>query len=56
MNDIAVIYDLGKSELKLVATSWGVSISRLDSFYSFKKQLDEFVKYVRSGIRPYPFE
>jgi len=27
-----------------------------DSYYSFKKQMDNFVKYLRTGVEPYPFE
>ena len=31
-------------------------ITGSDSYYSFKKQLVEFVKYLRTGIPPYPIE
>jgi hypothetical protein len=27
-----------------------------DSYYSFKKQLDKFVHWLRTGIEPQPFE
>lgn len=27
-----------------------------DSYYEFKKQMDTFVKYIRTGVDPYPFE
>ena len=30
-------------------------ISDGDSFYSFKKQMEVFIEYLRSGERPYPF-
>ena len=39
---------LGESGSKLVTTT--------DSFYAFKKQLDMFVKYLRTGEEPQPFE
>ncbi|MBR3933256.1 MAG: Gfo/Idh/MocA family oxidoreductase [Clostridia bacterium] len=54
--NLAVIYDSAGSDLKLVGTGGSASITSRDSFYSFKKQLDVFVEYVRSGIRPYPFD
>lgn len=54
--NLAVIYDSAASELKLVGTRDSVSIPSKDSYYSFKKQLVEFVKYVETGIRPYPFD
>ena len=39
---------LGECSSSLVATT--------DSFYSFKKQLDVFVEYLRTGEEPHPFE
>ena len=54
--NLAVIYDSAASELKIVGTRDSVSIPSKDSYYSFKKQLEEFVKYLETGIRPYPFE
>ena len=54
--NLAVIYDSAGSELKLVGTKDSVSIPSKDSYYSFKKQLVEFIKYVETGVRPYPFD
>ena len=54
--NLAVIYDSVGSELKIVGTKDSVSIPSKDSYYSFKKQLVEFVKYIETDIRPYPFE
>ena len=54
--NLAVIYDSAASELKIVGTRDSVSIPTKDSYYSFKKQLEEFVKYLETGVRPYPFD
>lgn len=53
---IANIYDMAGSPLKIVGTKGGVSVSSGDSYYSFHKQLDVFVEYLETGVRPYPFE
>lgn len=54
--NLAVIYDSAGSELKIVGTSDSVSVPMKDSYYSFHKQLDEYVAYLETGTRPYPFE
>lgn len=54
--NLALIYDSAASPMKIVGTKDSVSITAKDSYYSFHKQLEEFVKYVESGIRPYPIE
>ena len=54
--NLAVIYDSAGSDLKLVGTAGSASVPMRDSYYSFHKQLDEFVKYLEKGVRPYPFE
>ena len=54
--NLAVIYDSAGSDLKLVGTKQSVSVPARDSYYSFKKQLDIFVEYLETGVRPYPFE
>ena len=54
--NLALIYDSAASELKIVGTKDSVCIPNKDSYYSFKKQLTEFVKYLETGIRPYPFD
>ncbi len=54
--NLAVIYDSAGSDLKLVGTANSVSVPMKDSYYSFHKQLDEFVAYLETGARPYPFE
>ena len=53
---LAVIYDMAGSALKLVGTKDSVTVPLKDSYYSFRTQLTEFVKYAKSGVRPYPFE
>ena len=53
---LAVIYDMAGSALKLVGTKDSVTVPLKDSYYSFRTQLTEFVKYAESGVRPYPFE
>lgn len=54
--NLAVIYDMAGSELKLVGTKDSVSVPAKDSFYSFKTQLEKFVDFVEFGKEPYPFE
>ncbi len=54
--NLAVVYDMAGSELKIVGTKDSVCVPSKDSYYCFKKQLEEFVKYMETGIRPYPFE
>jgi len=41
--------------LQLCGTIGHASASQADSFFSFKAQLDAFVQYLRTGIRPFPF-
>lgn len=54
--NLSVIYDSAGSDLKLVGTKDSVSVPMKDSYYAFHKQLDEFVEYLETGVRPYPFE
>ena len=42
--------------MKIVGTKDSVTVTAKDSYYSFHKQLDEFVGYIETGLRPYPFE
>ena len=42
--------------MKIVGTKDSVTIPTKDSYFSFHKQLEVFVEYLESGIRPYPFE
>ena len=53
---IGNIYDMAASPIKLVGTAASASIPFADSYYSFHKQLEAFVEYLESGVRPYPFE
>ena len=41
--------------LQLCGTAGHVQTSFSDSFYAFKAQLNAFLEFVRSGVRPYPF-
>jgi len=45
----------GFGALQLCGTVGSVQTKSADSFYSFKKQLESFVKYLRTGVRPFPF-
>ncbi len=40
----------------LVGSVESKAVSTTDSFYAFKKQLDLFVRYLRTGEEPFPFE
>ncbi len=54
--NLAVIYDSAGSPLKITGTKGSVSVPSGDSYYSFHKQLDVFVEYLETDVRPYPFE
>lgn len=41
--------------LALYGTEGKMFLSFEDTFYAFKKQLVEFIKYLRSGVLPFPF-
>ncbi len=45
----------GFGVLQLCGTAGSVQTKSADSFYSFKKQLEAFVQYLRTGVRPFPF-
>lgn len=53
---IANIYDMAGLPLGLVGTKGGVSVPGGDTYYCFHKQLEVFVEYLETGVRPYPFE
>lgn len=42
--------------LQLVGTAGHAFVPFQDTFYSFKAQLQAFVDYLRTGIRPFPFD
>ncbi len=42
--------------LQLCGTAGAAQGMFRDTFYSFKRQLEAFVTYLRSGVRPFPFE
>lgn len=46
----------GFGDMLLVGTVSGAYVKSNDTFYSFKKQLESFVQYLRTGIRPFPYE
>lgn len=54
--NLAVIYESAGSPLKLVGTKDSICVQQNDTFYCFRAQLLDFVKYVQTGVRPYPFE
>ena len=45
----------GMGLLQLAGTRGAVQLRSLDSFYSFKAQLADFIGYLHTGVRPYPF-
>ena len=45
----------GYGALQLCGTAGAVQLMASDTFYSFKAQLEAFVRYVRTGVRPFPF-
>jgi len=46
----------GFGHLQLVGTTGHVNVSTADTFFSFKSQLEAFMSYLRTGVRPFPFE
>jgi predicted dehydrogenase len=42
--------------LQLCGTAGNVQVSFGDTFFAFKAQLEAFIEFLRSGIRPFPFE
>lgn len=53
--NLAVIYYLAASDLKLVGTRDSVTLPLKDSFYSFKTQLTHFIEFAKGEEAPYPF-
>lgn len=51
-----VIYPARISKYDIIGENNTKTILILDSFYMFKKQLQTFVDFVKTGERPYPFE
>jgi len=41
--------------LQLIGTAGHVNVATGDTFYSFKSQLEAFIGYLRTGVRPFPF-
>jgi hypothetical protein len=41
--------------LQLCGTVGSAQVQFRDTFYAFKAQLTEFIRYVRTGVRPFPF-
>jgi len=45
----------GSGALTLAGTHGFDQIKSMDSFYSFKTQLETFIRYLRTGERPFPY-
>jgi len=56
--NVVVVKDMygGGGLLQLCGTKESAQLASRDSFYSFKAQLLDFVKFVRTRVRPYPFD
>ena len=56
--DIVVVanYDMfgGFGLLQLIGTAGHVNVTSGDSFFAFKSQLEAFISYLRTGLRPFP--
>ena len=46
----------GFGVLTICGTAGHDELSIRDSFYSFKTQLESFISYLRTGVRPFPYE
>ena len=57
--DVVVVanYDMfgGFGCLQLIGTAGHVNLTTSDTFFSFKSQLEAFIGYLRTGVRPFPF-
>ena len=42
--------------LQLCGTQASAQACMCDTFYAFKAQLLDFVRYLRTGVRPFPWE
>lgn len=54
--NLAVIYDSASSPMKIIGTHDSVTVTIKDSFFSFKKQLEFFIDYIKTGHEPFPFD
>ena len=45
----------GAGLLTIAGTKGADQLRSMDSFYSFKTQLESFVSYLRTGVRPFPY-
>ena len=56
--NIANVFDMigGFGLVSLVGTKSGIQIKSNDTFYAFKKQLESYVHYLRTGLKPVPWE
>jgi predicted dehydrogenase len=54
---VAAIYDMFGSfgDLTLAGTAGSVQINSSDSYYAFKTQLENFIQYLQTGERPFPW-
>ena len=55
--NIANINDMlgGFGLISLIGTKSGIQIKATDSYYAFKKQLQSYVSYLRTGLKPVPW-
>ena len=56
--NIANVFDMigGFGLVSLVGTKSGIQIKSNDTFYAFKKQLESYVHYLRTGVKPVAWE
>lgn len=53
---VVAIYDIaGFGSMQLCGTHGYAHAAMSDTYYSFKSQLEAFVAYLRTGVRPFPF-
>jgi hypothetical protein len=45
----------GFGAIQLCGTAGKAQVAMADTFYAFKTQLEAFVQYLRTGVRPFPF-
>ncbi|MCL4415983.1 MAG: Gfo/Idh/MocA family oxidoreductase [Actinobacteria bacterium] len=53
---ISQIYTAGMARFDIIGSKGTKVIMKFDSFYMFKKQLEDFINFIKSGKYPYSYE
>lgn len=53
---ISQVYTAGLGRFDIIGSRGTKVVMKFDAFYMFKKQLEDFIDFVRTGKYPYPYE